>query len=457
MVEIVSELQELIANPQETPDVELKSWVNLSDNLAKAKIAKHLASLANHGGGYLIFGFSDDGTPSTPRPDDLSSYNRDIIAGIVESYLDPPFHCDVVTIERIEDGNLYPIIRVPTHGAAPICTKRGGPHDDHGNAQGIRKGVYYTRGPGPKSIPIDSPELWQPIIRRCVLNEREAIVTSISHLLQRPASDQRVEKDEILKWHESSHERYAELLEQSEQEWPVSIADNHYQLSYAISELGGETIHNLDDFKVVHQRSNEAVKNDVWTGWSMFHPFTTPELAPYVLVDDMGKINAELLETNLLSKTGSLPDFWRLSMDGRATIIRPYREDLETIEIGDDVPLEPGSFLSPRTLVRELYELSAHAREISRSFHHAQTIHFMCSWWGLAGRIIRDFDPGVHWHPYTCHAPGRTVRVIATPDELVTDLPRIACALASPVLILFDGFKILPSWVETIAPSFRSL
>ena len=55
------DLQDLVENPPEVLDVELKDWIDIAnDSVAKADIARHLAALANHGGGYLLFGFHDN-------------------------------------------------------------------------------------------------------------------------------------------------------------------------------------------------------------------------------------------------------------------------------------------------------------------------------------------------------------------------------------------------------------
>jgi predicted HTH transcriptional regulator len=55
------ELSELVDSPNETLEVEYKSWLNLADdNEARADLARHIAALSNHGGGHIVFGFTDD-------------------------------------------------------------------------------------------------------------------------------------------------------------------------------------------------------------------------------------------------------------------------------------------------------------------------------------------------------------------------------------------------------------
>ncbi|HLJ39638.1 MAG TPA: RNA-binding domain-containing protein, partial [Steroidobacteraceae bacterium] len=179
------EVRELISRRRETPRVELKQWMPLSETLVRAKLARHLAALCNYGGGYLIFGFCDDGTADPAQPGDLSEFTSDKIASIVDKYLTPAFHCEVSTVQ-LPDGEVCVVVKVPPHGSVPVCTKAAGPHDPKGNPQGVDKGRYYTRVNGPKSEPIETPEQWAPIIRRCVLNERHDLLNGIAALLKAP-------------------------------------------------------------------------------------------------------------------------------------------------------------------------------------------------------------------------------------------------------------------------------
>jgi hypothetical protein len=46
------DLQDLIEDPLEVLDVELKDWMDIAnDRKVQANIARHLAALSNHGGG----------------------------------------------------------------------------------------------------------------------------------------------------------------------------------------------------------------------------------------------------------------------------------------------------------------------------------------------------------------------------------------------------------------------
>ena len=75
-----SNFEDIIEFPEETPQNEYKSWIDLDDPIVRANIARHLAALANHEGGHLVFGFQDDLSLTSDRPSSLHKYNRDTSA-----------------------------------------------------------------------------------------------------------------------------------------------------------------------------------------------------------------------------------------------------------------------------------------------------------------------------------------------------------------------------------------
>ena len=127
------DLKDLIANPRENETIELKAWLDLDERSHQAKVARHLAALANHGGGYLVFGFNDDLTPDKEnRPQSLDKYTRDRFTGIIERYLTPVFQCAVSHIAD-SSGNQFPSLGCLVMGASqslrrPTDLKLAGHH-----------------------------------------------------------------------------------------------------------------------------------------------------------------------------------------------------------------------------------------------------------------------------------------------------------------------------------------
>src|SRR5450631_4406259 len=116
-------LADLLVDPHETLEIELKEWLDLAANTSHgALLAKALIALANHGGGYVIMGFTetDQGVAPAPnRPENLSAFTPDTINAAVLAYAEPVFHCDV-NILVAPSGLRYPIVTVPGGHHVPI-------------------------------------------------------------------------------------------------------------------------------------------------------------------------------------------------------------------------------------------------------------------------------------------------------------------------------------------------
>ena len=65
------ELRSLLQIPSERPNVEYKSWLDVTQNRGKAILAKAAIALANHGGGIIVLGMredKDEGAALSPQP-----------------------------------------------------------------------------------------------------------------------------------------------------------------------------------------------------------------------------------------------------------------------------------------------------------------------------------------------------------------------------------------------------
>jgi predicted HTH transcriptional regulator len=112
-----SDLSELVSGKSEALDVEYKAWMDTTEPATRAKLAKHIAALANHGGGYLIFGVDDTSRqPMGETPLDRGLFRQAAIAGIVKKYVDPRVRVRVD--EAAHAGVLYPVAIVPSQSLA---------------------------------------------------------------------------------------------------------------------------------------------------------------------------------------------------------------------------------------------------------------------------------------------------------------------------------------------------
>jgi hypothetical protein len=451
-----TDLTDLVDFPRETLEIELKQWIDLRDRVAQAKLARHIAALANHGGGWIVFGFCDDGTVAPDRPTELLLYSRDTFGSIVSRLLTPAFQCDVQLIQS-SAGLHYPVVRVPPHGAAPIGAKADGPHDVKGQPQGIRAGTYYVRKPGPKSEAALSMEDWQPLIRRCVTFDRDQLLADITRAIQPSVEPPAVAvTDRLRTWHEESEARWRAIVERAAAlRWLVDIRMHHCQLSYMIVPATGIAIP-TGKLQDVLESVNRDVRETVWTGWSMFYPFTRPEIAAAVHPEFADGSGIDVLESNLIGDGDfdiSLPDYWRYSVDGRATIIRPYREDRQRSL--ESKGRSAGTWLSPETIIRETTELVTHARIMAERYEGID-VAFRCTWSGLSGREIDDWSG--YWSPgRIARADQRTTTGSWDVPVLMANWHEVVARLACPVLSLFGLNNCSAEMVAGMAPQFTKL
>jgi predicted HTH transcriptional regulator len=116
---------ELVAQPSESLNVELKSWLNLSDTFSKAKLVKAALALRNRNGGFILIGF-DDNTRQPLRPpsemDIAAAFHLDVVQSLVSQFAFEKFEITVGFGER--SGVKHPVIAIPEGTRTPNDTPR---------------------------------------------------------------------------------------------------------------------------------------------------------------------------------------------------------------------------------------------------------------------------------------------------------------------------------------------
>jgi hypothetical protein len=445
----------LIDHRTEEPEVEYKAWMDLSTPENKAKLAKHLCALSNYGGGWIVFGVSNDGSHTEPHPGDLTPYSQDIVNGIVNRYLHPAFHCNVHFVTSLKTSKQYPVVQVPPHGAQPICAKSDGPLVDKRRI-GVSQGIHYIRVPGPNSVPIDNPELWRTVLHRCVLIERENLLSSIGRLFVSPSSAPIASSlasfvDEgIARWNELQND-----------EWLVDATQNRTALGFQF--LTGNNDHvsfvQLNGLREGIREASNATDSEC-PGLTTFDVSHRGHIAPTIRV--VGDIEG-LEVTALFNSDGTYlmgPSFWRAMANGCGVEIRPYHEDTDwvrgAVEQRSSREWRVGDSLSPRFQAVRIYQFIAFVRNLSRLFPDAESVRLLADYSGLSGRIIRDAKAGVYYSlDRRSSTPSRRFEVDATVESLFgTGTAEAAALLLKPMLRLFDGYEV---GAEFIRGSVREL
>lgn len=426
------QLQELVDEPRERLDVEYKAWLDLSKKEVRAKIAKHLCALANSGGGFLVFGIDNEMNPAEPRPCVTGPYDQDTLSAIVKSYLTPTFQVAVHQVTSAKTKTTHPVVWVPSHGATPVCSARGGPQIG-GKPVGIVAATHYTREAGPASVAISKPEQWAPVIRRCVIHERRTLLVGLETLLRSPGTLEAEQDEALLRWHNAAYRRFREVVESTETGDLRSRA--HYQLSYQIVVAGSARLEMAGFLNEARQMGREVVQH-VDSGWTMFWVFDRDEFRPRSVSDEaLGE--EEFLECSLEGNPEQMsPDFWRMSPAGLATIIKPFSED--RWEMADE--FAAGTWLWPAVLVREIAEVTAHARAFSQRFEAPEAVILRCDWHGLKGRRLKDHTNFSNWDRYgSAQDNTGTLQRTVTVASLRDDWCGVTADIVSRVVRMFDA------------------
>jgi Putative DNA-binding domain len=439
----------LLDEPNETLAVEYKEWLDLSAADVRADLARHIAALANHGGGTIVLGLTDSMQFAGENPFLKPAWNRDEITSIVKKYLEPTFQCDVRLIVS-SAGNTHPVIIVPPHGLSPICAKANGPLVGN-KTTGIVQGVHYTRKPGPESAPIQTAAEWAPIIRRCAMHDRAAIFGALDAALRGIGPPRASVADALKSWHDAGHKAF--LQGASAQSKRPDLARSHWQVSYAIETEDGQVLRQQDLAEILRQVYAE-VQDTVRSGWNMIDPHGVLMLRPYFETDPASGLgDNDFLEFSALRADQDLmfADMWRVSTDGKVTLIRDYWEDAFPQQSNPPI----GTWISPNWMVRSLAEIVRHARAMTERFNSPTAISFRCEWHGLRDRKLHS--PYVYWSRHSASRGDHKISTGSYPVTMLTNgWPEIVADLIAPLMRSFSADQVLigPNWIRTQAPTW---
>jgi hypothetical protein len=167
-------IDELIAHPSESLNVELKRWISTDEPSGIAKIVRAAFAIRNRNGGYLIVGFDDKmlqpDLGSAPT-DVRAAFHTDKAQGFISRYASEFFEVGVAFGQR--DGREYPVIVIPEGVRTPVAAKAD--LIDQGKSL-IRLGDVYFRtlaANGTPSTAAARHQDWRDIVEICFDN-REA-------------------------------------------------------------------------------------------------------------------------------------------------------------------------------------------------------------------------------------------------------------------------------------------
>ncbi|MCP2082731.1 UNVERIFIED_ORG: hypothetical protein J2W74_003917 [Methylorubrum zatmanii] len=430
------QLDELLSEPREALDIEIKDWLDLSDNDKRAALAKEIIALANHGGGFIVAGYteSDAGafSESVNHPGSLASWSQDCIQDIVEKYSHPTIQLRVYHRKHPASGAFYPIISVPGGHRIPIIARAGSP-----DGKKLIAHRTYIRRPGPQSAEPQTAEEWNGLLERCIRNRQDELLEAMRSIMNGvlPTSGklQTSKLDELMSFTSDASGRWKKLVDTLPDGSQARHPHGFHDFAFAID--GNTQAKSLQELRNLIR---ERVRN--FSGWPPFVSLDVPQLAPQP-VD--GAVQAWLSpeEGTFLN----FYDFWRVDPRGFMISRTAFLED--TVN-----NYSPGKYINVSWTIRSVADAILQAIYIASAFSD-EDANLICSlsWEGLKDRglITHQYIPADHQGRNKAIQDRfqviETVR-LGDAEKLIVEIVHKCCF---PLLELFNFYQLDKRLVET--------
>ena len=427
-------LERLVEFPGEDLSVEYKDWLDLTGPHGRATLAKHAIALVNHGGGYIVLGFSEEteNLVSHEKPSEIPEVTQDAVNAAIRRYADPEFQCRMRLIISSDTGVLHPVITVPGGYTAPVMARR--------SAEGvINQHRTYIRKPGPRSEEPQTHAEWKALIDRCVRAGRVEMLDAIRQIvagrveLGEPLPDA---QEELSRYCLDSRERWIELTSHLEDSSPAKFPFGYHEVG--LSLVGATPVPNFNELR---RRLDEAHDATSFSGWPLFVNLDRAELGQ--------TIHGAFVEAWVGNPSykrfldgPSTSDFWRVSNTGQLYSIRGYTED--------DVPhhSQPGTVLDVRVPSARVGEALIFAGRLATTFDGVDHVALQCRFTGMAGRHLTHLGAMGVWPRFTLGqsvsgTPEVELQRLVTLPQIEDNLAEVVHEFLTPLYERF-GFYQLP-------------
>lgn len=432
----IEELKPFITEPREDLNAEYKGWLDLTQNAGKATVAKAGIALANHGGGFLIIGFAEEGGAliSRPRPADMPEITQDAVNAAIERFVEPSFHCEVYNVPHLTTDVVHPVVVVPGNLLAPAMSTR----DCEGT---IIRNRCYIRKPGPKSQEITEAAEWRALFGRCIRAGREDMLESIraivtGRVLPTEAPDAVAE---LVAFCDCGRERWTSLTKDLPGNTPARMPHGHYEMGFRL--VGAVPAPSLTALK---ERLGQA-RSVRLTGWMPFLELHRGPWEPYVHDDFVEAWTGRPSEDGTLRSSPVEADFWRADRHGHLYTVRGYMEDGSS-------KVAPGKMIDVALPIWRVGEGLLFAHRLARAFEGVREIAICCRFTGLAGRRLDSLDSFDGWRWISDHGVSQSseveLRAVVTPQQVQDNDIEIMHQLLTPLYERFSFFALSRELVE---------
>ena len=423
----IRELQPLISEPREDLSVEYKSWLDLTRKEHKATLAKAAIALTNHGGGFIVIGFAEQGAElySQACSSNIPEITQDAVNAVIRRYATPEFHCRVDCITHPKTGVAHPIITVPGNLTVPVMSMRDCP-------KVIDKNRCYIRKPGPRSEEPQTSEEWRESLNRCLLAGREDMLEAIRSIVSGRVESQNPAPNALsaLKTYcNDARERWKKLVVEEPENSPARFPHGYYEMGFSL--VGAQPANELAEVK----NRLAIARNILLTGWPPFseiYPGWTAEPYKNFVEAWVGRP----VYVDAMEREPAHCDFWRVSRDGKLYTIRGYFED--------GAELFPAGKVFDVTLpIWRIAEGLLFASRFAETFDGVAAIAIQCRFTGLNGRRLRYIN-GERFLPnsYVSGTDEIMLTRQVAPQQVRDNLAEILHSLLLPLYEYFQFFQL---------------
>ncbi|MFG6585352.1 helix-turn-helix domain-containing protein [Sulfitobacter sp. 1A12779] len=445
--ELPPDLGDALQFSTEDLDVEFKRSLPLRENIGKAKLAKEICALANHGGGWIVLGREDDGSYPVAIPTEIIDVDQDQVNQIAAAYLQPAPHCTVSKQQPEGVGFAVPVIWVPPCGTSPVCAKKNGPNDERGRTQGVTKGIHYTRKAGPVSAPIESPNEWQDVIRRCVLSDKASLLGALSTMIEQPRPTPETEKESVF---EADFEHTVRRWKEEAQEQPYEVDLTNCFVGYGFHLVDAEPVTIDKITECLRQRPHDARGGHVFFESNYNTPYR-----PFV-IEVAGH---DGLEVHVNTVDFDHRAVWRLSEGLSGTEVISYWEDTawikDAVEHRSSLTWERGQHIWIAQQISYANSFLAMVNHIADYFHFTGDVRIRVLFSGLSGRNLRSTNIGVYYSmDYRARQNTKQVDFVLKASDLAAETRSSAIAsIIQPMNKLTQGPAVN---AESVVRSLRA-
>lgn len=432
----IEELQPFLAEPREDLAAEYKTWLDFTTNEHKALLAKASIAMANHGGGYIIVGFDDQGhqMTSVARPTDVPEVSQDAVNAAIQRFAAPAFHAEVYNVPHPTTGIVHPVIVVPGNMTEPVMSKRDCPGV-------IAQSRCYIRKPGPRSEEPQTGDEWRELLRRCVLAGREDMLDAIRSIVSgriEPAALLPDASEELHAFLEHARARWADLCVDLPEATAARFPQGYYEMAFSL--VGAAPAPNLSEL----QNRLQTAHRLKMTGWPTFLMMNTNEWAPYPHEDFVEAWVGRPSDRQRNYEDPAHADFWRVSKGGKLYTIRGYTED------GHPDRLAPGSAIDITLPVWRVAEGLLFAARLAETFQDVEAIAVECRFTGLNNRVLISVNRNrAVFDHRTSRTPDIVLTGAITLDQVRDNLTEFMHQLLTPLYEKFDFFVLTTELVDT--------